>query len=171
MHLLPLAFRPITLHTPAQTALQASISDAETKIDESQTLPAELRTIQTDITDKRSRLEVLRGEARSARFDERLAERVAQARALEAKRDALNGEIRALSLQADTRARLDLKRAEVRNKRAEVENTYVLGYLHGIRGGSSQGRRLQINNPKFRKMVGSDARAETMERELERVSV
>lgn len=33
------------------------------------------------------------------------------------------------------------------------------------------GRRLQINNPKFRKMVGSDARAETMEREIERVSV
>lgn len=116
-------FRPIKLHILLQSTLQASISNAETKIDESQTLPAELRTIQTDITDKRARLEVLRGEARAARFDERLAERVAQARTLEAKRDALNGEIRALSLQADTRARLDLKRAEVRNKRAEVENT------------------------------------------------
>ena len=29
---------------------------------------------------------------------------------------------------------------------------------------------LEINNTKFRKLVGVDARAETMERELERVS-
>lgn len=105
--------------------LQTAITDAEAKIDVSQTLPAELRTIQTDIAAKRERLDALRAEARGAKFDERLAERVAQARALEAKRDALNGEIRTLSLQADTRARLDLKRTEVRNKSAEVENMWV----------------------------------------------
>lgn len=29
---------------------------------------------------------------------------------------------------------------------------------------------LDVNNPKFRKLVGKDAKAETMERELERVS-
>ena len=42
---------------------------------------------------------------------------------MELRRDELTAEIRTLSLQADARARLDLKRAEVRSKGAEVQTT------------------------------------------------
>jgi len=37
----------------------------------------------------------------------------------------LNGEIRTLSLQADSRARLDIKRAEMKSKKNEMQNMWV----------------------------------------------
>ena len=34
----------------------------------------------------------------------------------------MNGEIRTLGLQADSRARLDIKRAEIKSKKNEIQN-------------------------------------------------
>lgn len=44
---------------------------------------------------------------------------------LEEQREELNNEFQSLTLQADTRARLDLKRAEVKSKMAEIDNQWV----------------------------------------------
>ena len=44
-----------------------------------------------------------------------------KARVMEDKRDVLNTEPMSLSLQADTRARLDLKRSEVKSRALEVK--------------------------------------------------
>jgi DNA repair protein RAD50 len=71
---------------------------------------------------------------------------------MEDQRDTLNTELRGLSLQAESRARLDLKRAEVRSKTSDTKNI------------------LELCNVKFRKLMGKDARAETMERDIDRVS-
>ncbi|KIJ61135.1 hypothetical protein HYDPIDRAFT_31645 [Hydnomerulius pinastri MD-312] len=71
---------------------------------------------------------------------------------MEDRRESLNTELRGLSLQADARARLDLKRGEMKSRAAEVKNT------------------LEMSNSKFRKLVGTDARVETMEREIDRIS-
>lgn len=54
---------------------------------------------------------------------------------MEAERDGLNIELRALSAQADTRAKLDLKRAELKSKTSQMRNTYVhalYSFDHGI---------------------------------------
>ena len=59
---------------------------------------------------------------KDANFDERISEKSSKARALEDRREDLNGEIRTLSLQADSRARLDIKRAEMKSKQNEVQN-------------------------------------------------
>lgn len=106
-----------------QTNLQNNIAEAEANIDNSQTLPGELRNMQNDITSKRERLDALRAELRASNYDERLSERITQVHALEAKRTMLNRELRDLSTHADTRAKLDLKREEVRRKKTDVENT------------------------------------------------
>lgn len=131
---------------------QASIARTESSLVTMQGLAPELRTLRGDIEEKKLRLEKIKGEIKSANFDERLSERAVKARTMEDKRDSLNTELRSLSLQADARARLDLKRGEMKSKKSEVRNI------------------LETSNPKFRKLVGADVRAETMERELDRLS-
>jgi DNA repair protein RAD50 len=110
-------------------SLQSQISDAESKIDATQTLPSDLRALQADLKENVERLEKLRADAQAAQYEEKLVEKTAQTRELDAKRETLNSEFRSLSLQADSRARLDLKRAEVRTKKAEVENRLVLHFV------------------------------------------
>lgn len=87
-----------------------------------QGLASDLRTLLGDIEEKKLRLEKIKGEIKSASFDDRLNERAVRARSLDDKRDTLNVELRSLSLQADVRARLDLKRAEMRSKKTENKN-------------------------------------------------
>lgn len=69
------------------------------------------------------RLERIKDDIRSAKYDSRLAEKTDKTKSLEDKREELNAEIRTLSLQADARARLDLKRGEVKSKTSEIANT------------------------------------------------
>ncbi|KAG6379376.1 P-loop containing nucleoside triphosphate hydrolase protein [Boletus reticuloceps] len=131
---------------------QQAISKAESAVETMQGLASELRTLCGDIEEKKLRLEKVKKDIKEANFEERLSKRTSNARVMEDKRDSLNAELRSLSLQADTRARLDLKRSEVRSRTLEVKNT------------------LEMCNPKYKKLVGKDARAENMEREIDRVS-
>ncbi|KAI0917273.1 hypothetical protein AcW2_007450 [Taiwanofungus camphoratus] len=133
------------------THLQSRISEAESEVDKADTLVSQLRTLQADMEEKQRRIETTRSDLRTASFDSHLSELNSKARGMEMKRDELTAEIRSLSLQADARAKLDLKRTELKSKTNEVKTT------------------LEINNAKFRKLVGIDAHPDTMERELERV--
>jgi DNA repair protein RAD50 len=60
-----------------------------------------------------------------AKYDARLAEQTEKAKGLEEQREALNRELRTLSTQADARAKLDLKRGEVKSKNGEIHSTSV----------------------------------------------
>ncbi|KAH7924955.1 hypothetical protein BV22DRAFT_469854 [Leucogyrophana mollusca] len=131
---------------------QTSISTTEASVEMMHGLASELRTLAGDIEEKKLRLEKIKADLKTGGFDERLSEKSSKARSMEDKRDSLNAELRGLSLQADSRARLDLKRAEMKSKKAEVQNT------------------LELCNSKFRKIVGAEPRAETMEREVDRIS-
>ena len=81
--------------------------------------------MQGDIEEKKRRLDKFRKDIKEANYDERIAEKSSKARALEDRREDLNGEIRTLSLQADSRARLDIKRAEMKSKKNEMQNMSV----------------------------------------------
>ncbi|KAI0699279.1 hypothetical protein C8T65DRAFT_659755 [Cerioporus squamosus] len=89
----------------------------------------------------------------SAGFDKKIQEKTQVSVALEQRRDALNIELRTLSLQADSRAKLDLQRGQLKAKQSEIKST------------------IEFCNKKFRKLVGVDARPETMERELDRTAI
>jgi DNA repair protein RAD50 len=87
-----------------------------------QSLASELRTLAGDIEEKKSRLEKIKADIQTGNFDERLSTKATKARSMEDQRDTLNTELRGLSLQAESRARLDLKRAEVRSKTSDTKN-------------------------------------------------
>ncbi len=80
-------------------------------------------TLAVEIQAKKERLDKLKASIASAKYDVRLVEFTKTARALEDRREELNSELQSLTLQADTRARLDLKRAEVKTKSLETQNT------------------------------------------------
>lgn len=80
-------------------------------------------TLAVEIQAKKERLDKLKASIASAKYDVRLVEFTKTARALEDRREELNSELQSLTLQADTRARLDLKRAEVKAKSLETQNT------------------------------------------------
>jgi DNA repair protein RAD50 len=75
---------------------------------------------------------------KSSNYEEKLAEKISKGRNMEDRRDTLNTELRRLGLQADARAKLDLKRTEFRTKTADVKNTCVFRHilyklLHALR--------------------------------------
>jgi DNA repair protein RAD50 len=78
-----------------------------------------------DMEDKKGRIKKITTDIKAANYEERLTEKTANARAAENRRDALNTELRSLSLQADARARLDIKRVEFKRKTTDVQNTCV----------------------------------------------
>ncbi|TFK52414.1 hypothetical protein OE88DRAFT_1401845 [Heliocybe sulcata] len=134
------------------TTLQTNIASNESQLDASQTINAELRSLATDMDDKKARLDKVKAEIKSNSYDERIAEKTAKVRSMEEQKDALNQELRSLSLQADMRARLDIKRAEHKSKTTEARNI------------------LDAHNAKFRALTGVDANAGNMEHAIERVS-
>ncbi|KAF7987104.1 hypothetical protein HWV62_291 [Athelia sp. TMB] len=131
---------------------QKKISTDESKLDEAETLTSDLRTLVVEMEDNQTRLDKIKHDFENSGYEAKLVEKASRTRALEDQRNALTAEIRVLSLQADSRARLDLKRAEVKTKSADITNT------------------LANANEKFKKISGSDAQADTIERELDHIS-
>lgn len=131
---------------------QSSIVEAERKVENQQSLTSQLKTLQGDIEEKRSRLTKVKTDVGAAKYDALLADRTEKAKDLEERRDALNRDLRALSLQADARAKLDLKRGEVKSKNGEIRSI------------------LEITNVKLRKLAPErNVTVETIEREADRI--
>lgn len=79
-----------------------------------------MNSTQEEIKEKKARVEKIKVDIASARYEERTQENVEEARRLEEEREKLLEEGRALSMQADSRAKLDLKNTEVRAKNSEI---------------------------------------------------
>lgn len=88
-----------------------------------QHVSASLRAIQADVEDLKTRIAKLKESITAANYDQKLAELASKQRTQEDERERLNSELRGLTLLADSRARLDLKRAEVKAKSAEAQST------------------------------------------------
>ncbi|KAF8505241.1 hypothetical protein BU17DRAFT_57979 [Hysterangium stoloniferum] len=129
--------------------LQKLVMKDEADLDAAQTLAGDLQRLASDMEDKQARLEKMQADFSTANYNVRLEEKVKRIGELEVQRNSLNGEFRTLSSQADTRAKFDLKRAEVKSKAQDIKNI------------------LQIHNTKFRSLVGVDPKPETLERDIE----
>ena len=93
----------------------------EDNLEDLQILPASLRTLQSDIEEKKDRLQKLKQDLIASNYEGRLAEKAEKSRRMEAKREQLSFELQKLSLQADSRAKLEINRKEVKNKTSEIE--------------------------------------------------
>ncbi|KIM43207.1 hypothetical protein M413DRAFT_444016 [Hebeloma cylindrosporum] len=130
---------------------QDKINTTEKILEDLQSLPGTLRNLQSDIEDKKARLQKLKANINSAQYDSRLAEFAKKARELEDERERLNTELQGLSLQADSRARLELKRGEVKSKTMEIQTT------------------LDIANIKFKSLTGQESNADTIEHDVDQL--
>ncbi|KAK7048369.1 DNA repair protein rad50 [Favolaschia claudopus] len=135
------------------TKNQSAITLAEREVDATNSLPSELRAITDDIEEKQARLTKLQAEIDAAKYDEQVNEKTASTRRLEEQRDVLNAEFKALNMHADSRAKLELKRKDVKSKTSEIETT------------------ISAANSNFRRLVGSEPQIDTMEREVDRVLI
>ena len=84
-------------------------------------MPGKLRAIQAEIEEKKDRLEKLQAGIVSANFQGRIADLASKKKALDEERDQHNLELQGLTLQSESRARLELKRDEVKSKSLEIE--------------------------------------------------
>jgi DNA repair protein RAD50 len=98
----------------------------EAGLDAAQTLAGDLQRHTSDMEDKQTRLKKMQGDFSAANYNAKIEEKVKRVGELEVQRNTLNAEFRKLNSQADVRAKLDLKRAEVKAKTQDVKNMYVL---------------------------------------------
>ena len=85
-------------------------------------LDGELQDITSDIEDKKARIEKLTADIVAAKHDDRLADLNTKVRAMEDQRDKLTLEIRGLSLESDSRAKLTLHQRDLASKEREMRN-------------------------------------------------
>jgi len=98
---------------------------AERTLENQLDLSSQLQSLQNDIEDKKARLTKTKTEIAAAQYESKLNEKTAKGKRLEEAREELNTEIRILSLQADARAKLNLARGDIKNKKGEISNACV----------------------------------------------
>lgn len=105
-----------------QATLRTSIAKTQREVDNAESLTSECKAVEADIEDKQRRIERIQDDLKTARFDERINEKNVKLRELEIRRSALFDEIELLSGQAEARAKLELKREDLRAKETELKN-------------------------------------------------
>ena len=90
--------------------------------------------LSADIEEKRRRLDKAREDFREANFDAKIAEKNSKSRSLDLQREELNIELRTLTNQAGSRAKLDVNRDQVKAKEMDIRTTCVLRLFMSIHG-------------------------------------
>ncbi|KAI5117920.1 hypothetical protein M0805_001999 [Coniferiporia weirii] len=132
------------------SSLQKSIAESESIISRNRSLPRELSILQVDMQEKSTRIERLKDEIKNFMYDAKIRDISTKSRVLEEQRENLNVELKNLSLQSDARAKLDIKRADLKRKMQD---------MHDI---------IANNNAKFRMLIGLDIRIDSMGKDVER---
>lgn len=85
----------------------------------------ELKYNESDLESTRSRLQLAKEAYAAAKHDAAIEEKTAELKRLDEAKTALNSHIRTLSLQADTRAKLALKKTDLSKKQGEIDVMYA----------------------------------------------
>ena len=85
-------------------------------------LGSDLQNIFSDIEGKNTRIQKLNEDLIAAKYDDRIADLNTRVRTMEDQRDNLTLEIRTLSLQSDSRAKLTLHQRDLASKEREMRN-------------------------------------------------
>lgn len=102
--------------------------------------------------DKKSCIEKIKEDIKLAKYDEAIQNATNQIRALEEDRETLNMELKNLTLQADSRAKLDINRADLSKKRRELQDI------------------LDSNAMRFKAIIGSEIEVQSMENEVDKTT-
>ncbi|KAG8880381.1 DNA repair protein rad50 [Tulasnella sp. 332] len=130
---------------------QASISQAEGVADKNKSLETEIQYNTVDIADRKARLDKMVADFVSAKFDDKMVQKAKQITNTHTERDLLMDEHSKSSMQASDRAKLDVKRGDLKKKQAFVDRT------------------LETHSAKFRIYFDVDAQPESMESDIEQL--
>jgi len=152
-----------------ETNLRKSITADEGALDEAGTVATDLRRVSADVEEKKTKVAIMKTELERYGFDKQLEEKTRANRRLEDERERMSTELTSISLQADTRAKLDLKREESRRKDRDTKDWYAClsrsgPVLHALCS-------LEAMGPKYWQMIGHEPAAETAEREIDRAAM
>lgn len=101
--------------------MQSKISADESKVDGSSMVHTELKYSENELHSTRSRLEAAKGAYLAANHDSAIKVKSVEREKLEAEKNSTNARMRSLTLQADSRARLAIKKGEVSKKKGEID--------------------------------------------------
>lgn len=139
-------------------------------------LESEIQNLLAEMEEKNSRKEKTEKEIADAKYAIRIAEWQTKIKANEELRETLYEQQKALSLQSESRASVDIKRKDVKAKTQEIRIVYVCIIIISnliilwVLIESWCHSSLQTHNSKFKSFTGKDATPETMERELANAS-
>ena len=105
-----------------QATLRTNITKTQREVDNAESLTSECKTTEADIEEKQRRIQRCQDDIKAGRFEERINEKTSKTRELDSRRAALFEEFEVLSGQAEIRAKLELKREELRTKETELKN-------------------------------------------------
>lgn len=88
-------------------------------------MATDLRRVTVDVEEKKAKVASMKAELEEHSFDKQLEEKTRAIRRLEDERERISTELTTISLQADTRAKLDLKREEFRRKDLDITDWYA----------------------------------------------
>lgn len=97
------------------------MSTAESSLDALKLLETELKLATSAVTEARNRLAEATKAANASSFDAQIAERTRSLGAKTDERERLQQKLAELQSQAETRAKLALKRTDLTRKRAEID--------------------------------------------------
>lgn len=109
---------------------QVSLRSSSDKLDEIAHIGRDLATLSGELIDKEEKGARIRSSLDAADFDAKLESKSRKIRDLEDAKDRLQLEFAKLSMQAESRAKLELLRAEVRTKTADIRNTSVMRFIY-----------------------------------------
>ncbi|QRW27108.1 DNA repair protein RAD50 [Rhizoctonia solani] len=141
-----------TLKTQMQRN-RSQISTAETSLDTLRLLETELKLAASAVLDAYDRLSAAKAAAQESSFESQIAERTNALGIKTDERERLQQKLADLQSQAETRAKLGLKRADFSRKQAEIDT--IIG----------------IHNERFKAILGTDAEADTMERDVDQALI
>ncbi|KAG8934317.1 DNA repair protein rad50 [Tulasnella sp. 418] len=131
------------------STLQTMIENAEGDIDKSKNIASLLKFNNDDLEDKNKRLQRINDMIAGAKFESKLSAVNKEIQKTEGEREALYTEQSRASLQANARAKLEVQKADLKKKKADVD------------------RILTTQGDKFRALVDVDPQIETMETDVD----
>ncbi|POY72024.1 DNA repair protein RAD50 [Rhodotorula taiwanensis] len=132
-------------------AAQARIASVSRQLDATSATVADISLIKSDLDEARDRKKKIEDQVKTSNFTQQLRDKAREGKELEEQRDALHAGLAGLNTQANTRAKLQLRRYEKKRKEEA---------MHSL---------IDKNAGSFRRLLNSDPRADSMEAEVSAV--
>lgn len=146
-----------------QDRVKSEIDEVIVQIDNSRSGESDILVHKQKIQEAETRLATSTEELKKAAIDETVASKNRELRQLEAKRDELHAEISGLNTQADTRAKLALKRSDAAKKEEILQNmldNHSASYRKYVQHELDKERMLETVKSKITRLTGELSLAE-----------